>query len=580
MLVGGGSLVILLLLIGLLIWVITRGNADKSFQMANDDYRGGSYIQAIAKYKDFVEKFSSDPHVSLARVRIGLAEMREANQSGNWVSALKVAKEQLQKMTVEADFKEAHGELASLLPQIAEGLAGDARKKIDPSLVEQARKAIDMTEKYVPKTQRPDSKLKDINDLLALTVREIARGNELDKTIGIMQASVKKSKTQEAYAACGLLLHQYPDLADNARLKQTLLSVSQAQQALVKVVSEKKPAAQGDDSAAAVRSIALAQPDVKNKAPDIEGQIALAAVDGAVYGLDAASGKVLWRRFVGFDANPRAPSFPPTALSSEPGSDALVVNTANNELLRLESATGRIRWRCNVGEPFDACPVIAGENILVVTRGNKSIGGKLITVAAASGESSGYVQFPQPLKVAPVIDFRQSLIFQIADHTNVFILSLNDGACKNVAYLGHQPGAVTTSPVILEDYLLVAMNDGLRDCVLQVLAIQPKRSDKPEPWLKLVQQIPLSGHVATTPLVERPPGVDDDHRRRRAGVRAERRQHENAAARRRRNHDRGRRQPHPFPADAGRTILDRRQSADEVRRAGRPRPADAQMDRR
>ena len=48
----------------------------------------------------------------------------------------------------------------------------------------------------------------------------------------------------------------------------------------------------------------------------------------------------------------------------------------------------------------------------------------------------------------------------------------------------------------------MAMNDGLRDCVLQVLAIQPKRSDKPEPWLKLVQQIPLSGHVATTPLVD------------------------------------------------------------------------------
>ena len=48
----------------------------------------------------------------------------------------------------------------------------------------------------------------------------------------------------------------------------------------------------------------------------------------------------------------------------------------------------------------------------------------------------------------------------------------------------------------------MAINDGVRDCVLQVLAIQPKRSDKPEPWLKPLQQIRLSGHVSTPPLVD------------------------------------------------------------------------------
>ena len=116
-----------------------------------------------------------------------------------------------------------------------------------PALVAQARAALDLAEnpRYVPKALRQESKLKDIDDSLALTGREIARGNELDKTIAAMKEAVKKSKTQDGYAACGALLHQYPDLADNARLKQALLAVSQAQQALVKVVSEKKPAAAG-----------------------------------------------------------------------------------------------------------------------------------------------------------------------------------------------------------------------------------------------------------------------------------------------------------------------------------------------
>ena len=153
----------------------------------------------------------------------------------------------LKRITVEADFKEAHAELAAMLPQIAEGLADDARKKTDPALAAQARAALDLAEnpRYVPKALRQESKLKDIQDSLAMTGREIARGNELDKTIAAMKEAVKKSKTQDGYAACGALLHQYPDLADNARLKQALLAVSQAQQALVKVISEKKPAAAG-----------------------------------------------------------------------------------------------------------------------------------------------------------------------------------------------------------------------------------------------------------------------------------------------------------------------------------------------
>ena len=45
----------------------------------------------------------------------------------------------------------------------------------------------------------------------------------------------------------------------------------------------------------------------------------LAAVDGAVYGLDAASGKVLWRRFVGFDANPQAAVLPADAAFRRAG---------------------------------------------------------------------------------------------------------------------------------------------------------------------------------------------------------------------------------------------------------------------
>lgn len=498
MLLGGGALLLFVILLVALLYSLFKTSGDEMLEMATDDYRAGSYAQAIHKYENFLEKCPKHAGVSLARVRIGLAKMRQATQtSSDWPEALRTSNDVLAKIASEDEFKEAHGELAAMLPAIAEGLAADARKKTDPILVDQAREAAAMTVKYVPKSLRPVTKLTEIEGSLALTVREIARGNELDKTVDAMQEAANQLKTDEAYAACGLLLRQYPNLADDAKLEKALLSVSLAQQTLVKGVSEPKSAVSAEAETAVLSSVTLAHCNTKSKIPDLDGQIAFASVDGAVYGLEAATGRVLWRRFVGLDANPQAPPFPPTPLSPEPDSDALMVDTARSEILRLEGATGRVRWRYAVGEPFDAYPVIVGDEVLVATRA-----GKLVTINAASGNSSGYVQLPQPLCVAPAVDTRQSLVYQIADHTNLFVLSLADGVCKHVAYLGHERGSITTAPVLIGGYLLVAVNDGARDGSLLVFATRSNDPDNPETFLKLIQQIRLEGHIQTPPLAE------------------------------------------------------------------------------
>jgi len=498
MLIGGGGLLLLVILGGVLLWALTRGGGDEMFRLANEDYKAGSYAQAIHKYGLYLESYPRHSGASVARVRIGLAKLRQATaDKGNWPAALQAANEVLGAIAAEPDFKEAHGELAGMLPAIADGLAADARKKPDQALVDQARQAIALIDKYVPKSLRPDEKLADVEASLALTVRDIARGTELDKTVaGILEAA-KASKTQEAYRLCNTLLRQYPELADNLKLNESLLAVSRAQQALVKAVQQPKPADTSDLPTAALSTVTLTQSATAAKVARAEGQIALAAVDGAVYGLDPATGKVLWRRFVGFDANPQGVAFPPTPLATDSGSDALLVDAAHNELLRVEGATGRLRWRQIIGEPFDAYPVVADDRILVATRS-----GKLIAIAAASGDSSGYTQLPQALRVAPAVDLRRSLVLQVAEHTNLFMLSLADGKCRQVVHLGHQPGSVTTAPVLLGDYLLVAVNDGAHDATLQVLTIQPDRTGKTGPAPKPVQQIRLKGRVQTPLLVD------------------------------------------------------------------------------
>ncbi len=246
MVMGGGAFVVFVLLIGLFIFIMLRTDKDKLFNAADEDYRSGSYMQAIVKYQKFAVDFPSDDRASLARVRIGLARLWQATPNGaNWPAALDAAQEQLKQMTVETAFKDAHSDLASLLTRIAENLIAEARKKPTKDLVDKASQALAMAEnlRYVPKDLPPESKLANARASLAIARHDLARGDELDKALAAMQKATKALKTAEAYAACGVLLHQYPDMTDNPRLKKMLLAVSAAQQVLVKNVAEVKHAA-------------------------------------------------------------------------------------------------------------------------------------------------------------------------------------------------------------------------------------------------------------------------------------------------------------------------------------------------
>lgn len=497
MLVGGGGLFVLLGVCALIVISLTHVGADKILEAANADYRDGSYAAASDKYKSYLEKYSAQPSASLVRVRVGLCRLRLAVSGNNWPAALETAGNVIGEISSEKDFRESHLELADILPKIAAELTADAKKKIDPKLADQAGQTLKLIDKYIPKDLQPTSKLEEIRASLAIAASAIARGDELRKTIAAIQKAIEEKKTAEAYSACNDLLRHYPELRGDPSLKKTLLEVSAAQLELVKLVSESKPATTGKVKTAILRSFVPIRYEVKEKAIDADGQIVPVAIDGAVYGIDAVAGRMLWRRFVGFAENPRAAAFPPTPFSPEPGSDVLVVVPARNELLRLEGNSGKIRWRCVIGEPFDAAPTFAGENILVATRT-----GKLFTIAAASGKSLSYIKFPQELTVAPAIDLRRSLAYLIASHTNLFIVSLDDGQCKHVAYLGHSPVSVSVAPVVVDNYLLAAVNDGVRDTELRVFAIQPNTADKKTPWLKPLQQVSLGGHVQTPLLVD------------------------------------------------------------------------------
>ncbi|MEA1949924.1 MAG: PQQ-binding-like beta-propeller repeat protein, partial [Planctomycetota bacterium] len=440
------------------------------------------------------KKFPEHPRASSARVHRGLALMRNATEgSSDYAKSLGITVEVLGEIRTEKNFGDARDELRSLLPTLAEGLAKQAHEKISLEYVAKTREALALVEKHVTKSKRPVTRLEDINSSLAMTERRIARDDELAKAVAAMRKAIEGGKTPQAYAIRRALLKEYPDLIDNEDLRETVLAVTQAEKTAVKFVSEGKKAQTKSATVAAVPAVCIVHQTLHKKLTGVKGEILFVVAEGAAYGLDAAEGKVLWRRDVGYNTNAQRPNFPPVPISKRPGSDALLVDVKAKALLRVEAATGKIRWRQEIGERFDARPVIDGTRALIATES-----GRLINIDLTSGDMTGYTQLPQKLSVAPVVDKKRSRIYQLAEHSNLYVLSSTDGKCQRVLYLGHETGSISAAPVIIDKYLVVAENRGVNSVVLRVLSLDPK-DDKPAPLP--IQEVELEGHVDTVPMV-------------------------------------------------------------------------------
>lgn len=491
LLTGGGALAILVILAFVFIWIFWGASGEAMIEAADSSYKEGSYQIAISQYDEFLKKFPDHQQSGHARVRRGLAMMRNATEGTNdYAKSLTIAVEVLGQISSEDAFGEARDELRSLLPTISEGLAKQAHEKTSAEYVEKTRQSLALVEKYISKSNRPATLLDDVNALLAMTEIRIARDGELAKAAAEMKQTVADGKTARAYEIRRGLLQRYPELLDNEDLRNAVLAVAAAEKAAVKFVAEVKKAQIEPAAADGAPAVSLALRTVTNSVPDAKGNVVFASAAGAAYALDAVDGRVLWRRETGF--SPTA-QIPPMQISAQPGSDALVADAKAQSLLRLEAATGKLRWQQTVGEPFDARPVIDERRVLVAARS-----GRLVVVDLESGDSPGYMQLPQALTTPPAVDAKRSRIYQAAEHSNLYVLAAADGKCEEVVYLGHEPGEIAAAPVIIGQYLVIAQNRGANSVVLRVLSLEPK--DKtPAPFL--LHEVELEGRVDTPPVV-------------------------------------------------------------------------------
>jgi outer membrane protein assembly factor BamB len=501
-LVGGGALVLLVLCGAVVYWFLNWESGDEKLRLARESVNSGSYTQATQLFQDFLADHPRHPEAGLARVQFAMARIRRDTEAGRYPVALQTAQDELEAIADHKEFSAAHAELESLLPQIAEGLASEAERSANPEEVakrtEQATTALALctNTKYIPKSLRDETRLDVVRQTLARVERRQQSHDDLQAAIRQIEESIAAGETRAAYDAHGNILKSHPELADDKKLAELVREISAAEQAAIRYVDEEQAPETTERPVPWVASLAMAHRhagsgDPRTTAPGADTPAtprqvgsrgaACVRVDGALYGIDVATGRLLWRRHIGF-----AGSDWPVMLAG----GVLVADTAHSELVRIEAATGKLVWRQAIGEPF-AMPLVAGKRAFVAAES-----GRLYVLDVASGTRMGYVEFGQPLRVPPAVDRLGERLYLTGDQFNIYSISLADLSCLGVYYLGHPQGSIQVAPAHVVNKLAVLVNDGVETSRFHLLSLDDTGAVNGE-----VKRERLHGLAAAAPLV-------------------------------------------------------------------------------
>ncbi len=494
LLVGGASIGVMLVIGAFLYLSLARGKAEELIAAAGKEYSAQSYAQAIRLYDEFLEAYPHHEDASLARVRREIARLRQSYKVPE--QGLKVAREVLPIIEQEESFPTARDELASMLPQIAAGFVSEARRAGDATaqeeLLQKTAAAMELVENpnYIPSELRKSqaTTIDAIREDMARVRREIDRVRNLDATVETIAQAALSGDTPAAYAARQALLSTYPGLDADPQLRDAMLKISDRERQRVQVVEEPIAPATDDPAAALPPHIVLSHRAGQTIASVID-HVVYTLAEGNVFALDASTGDVLWRRFVGFETIWQ----PQPLAAATPGSDAVVVDQRSGEVMRLQARTGTLVWRVALGEAFFA-PLVVGDHIYVA-----GASGKLYVIEADSGQVKHHVRIPQSLEVAAGVGVGRPQLYQVANQDNIYVLSAETLECREVLYLGHKRGTISVPPVMALGYLFVVENAGPDVSFLHVIATDSQGLN-----LKVAQEkIRLRGRVLVPPVVGR-----------------------------------------------------------------------------
>ena len=448
----GSGLVLLLVVGGGLLWWYFRGTADETIKRADEAYEGRSYETADKIYGEFVNRFTSDDRLSYAKVRQALSKLRRVAETVNDPDqALKVAQEVLPPITEEPGLQSERSDLTGVLLTIAEKYnkrADDTKetagKKTLMGSQGELQKILDNPQ-FVGAAQRTQqaNRIARIEEEKQRILRDIGRDEDLVATLAKMKEALEKKDTVGSYGLRSELIRKYPQLEVDAELSNLVVQAANIQKELVE--KSNMMASRSEDNSTPPAAV-LVNPQ-GSPIDQLQGNLVYVNALGAVYGLDAATGNLLWRRYVGRNITNQ-----PIRLTDAPDSDTLVTRASEGILERIGGPDGKSVWKSKMPEPI-LSPVVDNEQIFAATST-----GQIAMLDGTTGDIRWSAKIPQPLVVGPGVGKNKPQLYLPGNHSNLYVLSRNSGECKEVLYLGHAAGSIAVPPLYMLGHLFVFEN--------------------------------------------------------------------------------------------------------------------------
>lgn len=502
----GFGLLGFLLIMGAVLYLAVGGQTIEKLQtVAEESFLKGAYMDSMEKTKELLEMSPRHENASAWKVRIVHCLLAQAYEADNFSEVLKIAEHHLPNVYEEDAFGDLRPDLEIFLPDsalfvtnvadkhgVGEGTDGGISKEVLQEELAKAERAqaVVLDSRFLTGSQKRSAAEKI--DKIADNVRRISDAIDKEDDYAMAQVKIKQltaeSKTDEAFNVYNLLVRDHSDLATREELRSLMKEVSVKEVELV-TDANVKITGQTDDFPSLVDSQVVVARREGSTIDSLKGVVRPVLADGVLYGVDVGDGTVLWNRFMGFEA-----TYDPQWADPVNQDELIVSDQRRHQVLKIRARDGQLVWRADIGEAFCA-PTIMLDKIFVST-----FSGKMIGLDSSTGNSFASAQLPQKLIVSPTASNRYPWIYQPGNYSNIYVLSQEDLTCKEVVYLGYEPGTVSTPIFEWSGYLLAAINTA-DYCNLRVL--KPSHADGVEPGLgvfptQLILRLTM-GHV-NTPL--------------------------------------------------------------------------------
>ena len=429
------------------------------FQHARGLYEQGSYQSAINAFDDYIEAAPGHKFIKEAKARRVQSVLAASFEAEQWEETLIRARTRLAEYAEDedVDMEKIRDDLGVMLPrslaELTTVMVKDTKlEAMEANLVKAKGFQKDLVDNvfYVTSSRRKVPTNKKYIDRLENNIRTIEGFIKKEEDYSAALVSIKglgeQGQTEQAFKSFQDLTRRYGDLAVRQELRDLMMKTSEIESQLIKSADvDLSPT--NNPLASAVKMTKVLGAIVGEPDEGLKADVIPTLVDGSVYGFNAGSGEIVWRKFVGLSA-----TIQPRLV--EDNQYVLVTDAAHNELLKLETRSGGMVWRLPIGETFFE-PAVTAEKMIVTTAS-----GKLLRVDPATGQVLGSAQLPQGANTSGSISESAPLIYQAGLKSNLYAIGTEDMQCKEVFYLGHYEGSISVPPFLYNGHLIVLVNGG------------------------------------------------------------------------------------------------------------------------